>query len=218
MKNPNTSLLKGILVSSILFFPLSVFAKGDVAKGEKLSAECSACHGSDGNSATSAFPTIAGLGEKYLIKQLKDVKNKARTIPEMTGILDDNNEQDLADLAAYYNAQSTQLAGSKEEKVRINSGAQVDSLALGEQIYRAGNLATHVPSCSGCHSPSGLGNDPAGYPRLSGQHAEYIVKQLKAFRAGERINDGESRVMRSIAKHMSDAEILAVANYIAGLN
>jgi len=205
-------------MSSLFVFPAAVFAKGDVTKGESLSAECTACHGEDGNSSAPSFPSISGLGEKYLLKQLKDIKSKARDIPEMAGLLDNKNEQSLSDLAAYYAAQPMLLTGSKEMEVRINSGAKVDALALGKQIYRAGNLETNVPSCSGCHSPTGQGNAPAGFPRLGGQHADYIVKQLKAFRAGERVNDGESRVMRSVAKLMSDAEIIAVANYIAGLN
>jgi len=218
MRNVRAYLLKSLLVSSLLVFPVAVFAVGSVTKGESLSVECVACHGSDGNSSAPSFPTIAGLGEKYLLKQLKDIKNQARVVPEMAGLLDNKSEQSLADLAAYYAVQPMQLTGSKEMQVRINSGAKVDALELGERLYRAGNLETNVPSCSGCHSPTGQGNSPAGFPRLSGQHADYIVKQLKAFRAGERTNDGDSQVMRSIAKHMSDAEIAALANYIAGLN
>ena len=219
MRNVKAYLLKSLLMSSLLAFPVAVVAAGgSIAKGESLSAECTACHGSDGNSPAPSFPTIAGLGEKYLLKQLQDIKSEARVVPEMAGLLDNKSEQSLADLAAYYAAQSMKLTGSKEMQVRINSGAKVDGLELGERLYRAGNLETNVPSCSGCHSPTGQGNAPAGFPRLGGQHADYIVKQLKAFRAGERTNDGDSQVMRSIAKHMSDAEIEAVANYIAGLN
>lgn len=207
-----------VLAASFVIGSSSAFAAGNVANGEKISAVCSACHGSDGNSSVPSFPKIAGLGESYLLKQLKDVKSGARSIPEMTGLLDNNSDQDLQDLAAFYNSKALVLSGSKEMKVRINSGAEVDALKLGTQVYRAGNLETHVPACSGCHSPTGMGNGPAGFPRLSGQYAEYIEKQLKAFRAGERTNDGDSMVMRSIAKHMSDAEIIAVANFIAGLN
>ena len=104
-------------------------------------------------------------------------------------------------------------------EVLTNSGAMVDGLALGEQLYRAGNLETKVPSCTGCHSPKGLGNDPSFVPRLSGQYAEYIEKQLRDFRAGKRLNDGDdAQIMRSVAKHMSDAEIIAISSYIAGLN
>lgn len=193
-------------------------AQGDVANGEKLSAACASCHAADGNSPLSMFPKIAGLGEKYLLKQLKDIQDGSRTIPEMAGQLDGKSEQELKDLAAFFASKTTQLSGAKELQVQVNSGIKVDALKLGEKVYRAGNQETKVPACSGCHSPRGLGNNPAGYPRLSGQYADYIEKQLKDFRAGNRTNDGESMVMRAVAEHMSDAEIKAVANYISGLN
>ena len=192
--------------------------KGDPVAGEAKVAVCAGCHGTDGNSPVPNFPKIAGLGEKYLTKQLKDIQSGSRVIVEMTGLLDNSSEQDLKDMAAFYTSKAIQISGSKPQEVRINAGIKVDGLVLGERIYRAGNLTTGVPSCTGCHSPKGLGNDPAGYPRLSGQYAEYIASQLRAFRGGERTNDGDSRVMRQVAEHMSDAEIDAVANYIAGLN
>ncbi|EGG94966.1 Cytochrome c4 [gamma proteobacterium IMCC1989] len=191
---------------------------GDAESGKALSASCAACHGNDGNSPAPSFPKIAGLGEKYLYKQLQDIQSGARAIVAMTGQLDNKSEQDLKDLAAYFDSQAMQLSGAKEMKVKVNSGIEVDALALGERVYRAGNSEVGVPSCMGCHSPRGLGNAPAGYPRLSGQYAEYIALQLRNFRAGERTNDGDSKIMRSVAEHMSDAEIDAVANYISGLN
>lgn len=191
---------------------------GDPAAGEAQATACAACHGDDGNSPAPSFPKIAGLGEKYLTKQLKDIQSGARPVVEMTGLLDGKSEQDLKDLAAFYNSKPLQLSGSKPLEVKINAGIKVDGLVLGERVYRSGNLETKVPACTGCHSPSGMGNAPAAYPRLSGQYAEYIAKQLRAFRAGERTNDGDSKIMRQVAEHMSDAEIDAVANYIAGLN
>lgn len=205
-------------------------AAGDAAAGASKAAVCGACHGADGNSMIGTFPKLAGLGERYLLKQLidiqtwdleKDVDKKAvigRAIPEMTGQLAAMSKQDLADIAAHYASQSIQLSGSKKIDVQVNSGIKVDGLELGERIYRAGNMATSVPACTGCHAPDGKGNIPAGFPRLSGQHPEYIEKQLRAFRAGDRTNDGDAMIMRSIADKMSDAEIIALANYIAGLN
>ena len=139
-------------------------------------------------------------------------------MPEMTGILDKLSDADLANMAAFFASKSMQLSGSKPLKVKLNSGEQVDGMVLGAKIFRAGNAVSGVPACSGCHSPTGLGNGPAGYPRLGGQHAAYIEKQLKNFRAGERANDGEAKVMRQVAQQLSDAEISAVANYIAGLH
>lgn len=222
------SLLTATASITVFFASASVFAasasapviatKGNPAAGEAQSAVCAACHAADGNSVVPNFPKLAGLGEKYLTKQLKDIQSGARPVVEMTGLLDGKSEQDLKDLAAFYNSKTIQISGAQPQEVRINAGIKVDGLELGERVFRAGNLTTGVPSCIGCHSPRGLGNEPAGYPRLSGQYAEYIAAQLRAFRAGERTNDGESRVMRQVAEQMSDAEIDAVANYISGLN
>lgn len=204
------------ILGAVLVAP--VFAAGDAKLGEALVVTCVACHGDGGNSTAATFPKLAGQGEKYLLKQLKDIKGGMRQVPEMTGILDKLSDADLANMAAYFASKSMQLSGSKPLKVKLNSGEQVDGMALGTKIFRAGNAASGVPACSGCHSPTGLGNGPAGYPRLGGQHAAYIEKQLKNFRAGERANDGEAKVMRQVAQQLSDAEISAVANYIAGLH
>lgn len=193
-------------------------AAGDAAKGEALVATCAACHGADGNSPTPMFPKLAGLGEKYIAKQLMDVKTKVRDIPEMTGLLDNLSEQDLQDIAAFYAGKTMQLTGAKEMMVKMNNSEEMDALKLGEKIYRAGNQETGVAACSGCHSPTGKGNAPAGFPSLGGQYPDYIEKQLRAFRAGERLNDGDAMIMRLVAKNMSDSEIKAVANYISGLN
>lgn len=215
MKNPLHTLILTVALGVVSPF---AFAAGDATNGEKLSGPCAACHGADGNSAAPNFPKLAGLGEKYLLKQLQDIQSGARNIVEMTGQLDGKSEQQLADIAAYFASQTIQLSGSVDAEVQVNSGAKVDSLALGEKVFRAGNADTKVPPCSGCHSPAGLGNAPAAYPRLSGQHAQYIEKQLKDFRAGNRTNDGDAMTMRSVAAHLSDAEISALANYIAGLH
>lgn len=205
-------------------------AAGDAAAGATKAAVCAACHGTDGNSMVGTFPKLAGLGERYLLKQLKEIQawdleqdaaKKAKTgraVPEMSGILATLSAQDLADITAHFAKQNTQLSGSQKLEVKVNSGIMVDALELGERVYRAGNASTGVPACTGCHAPDGKGNAPAGFPRLSGQHAEYTEKQLRAWRAGDRLNDGDSMIMRSVAEKLSDAEIKALANYIAGLN
>lgn len=205
-------------------------AAGDAAAGATKAAVCGACHGADGNSMVGTFPKLAGLGEKYLFKQLSDIQAwdketdpakkevTGRAIPEMTGQLANLTEQDLEDLAAHFASQTTQLSGAKKIEIQVNSGIKVDGLELGERTYRAGNPASGVPACTGCHAPDGKGNSPAGFPRLSGQHPEYIEKQLRAFRAGDRTNDGDQAIMRAVADRLSDAEIVALANYIAGLH
>ncbi|BBM01225.1 cytochrome c [Microbulbifer sp. GL-2] len=211
----NTALALGLVIG-LGAIPFAM-ASGDAAAGKTKAAQCAACHGTDGNSLAPAFPKIAGLGEKYLYKQLKDIKDKTRDVPQMIGQLDSFKDQDLQDIAAYFASQPMQLSGSEAIAITLNSGDSVDGLAFGRKLYRAGNMETGVPACMGCHSPTGQGNAPAGYPRLSGQFPEYIEAQLKAFRAGSRNNDGDTRTMRTVAKQLSDAEIKAVANYIAGL-
>lgn len=219
----------GILVIAESALAQTALAAGDATAGATKAAMCGACHGADGNSMVPNFPKLAGQNEKYLLKQMRDIQlwdketNPAkkgvtgRAVIEMTGLLLPSTEQDLADIAAYYASQNAQLSGSQELEVQTNSGIKVNGLALGAKVYRAGNLANGVPSCTGCHAPDGKGNAPAGYPRVSGQHADYIEKQLINFRAGNRTNDAEM-TMRSIAEKLSDAEIKAVANFIAGLN
>lgn len=203
---------------------------GDAKAGAAKAAVCGACHGMDGNSATATFPKLAGQNERYLLKQIHDIKawdsetnpakkaTTGRAVMPMTGILASLSEQDMADVAAYFAAQNTQLSGSQKLQVQVNSGIKVDALELGAKAYRAGNLANGVPACTGCHGPDGKGNAAAGFPRLGGQHADYIEKQLTDFRAGNRVNDGDTMPMRGVAEKLSDAEIKALANFIAGLN
>lgn len=220
---PTGTYMNKTLKTTIIAFALSAFAPfvnaaGDAASGEKLTGVCAACHGADGNSAAPNFPKLAGLGEKYILKQLKDIKSGVRPIAEMTGLLDNMSEQQLADMAAFYASKAMQLSGAQELSVLTNDGIEVDAIALGKKVYRAGNSESAVPACSGCHSPRGLGNAPAAFPRLGGQHAQYIEKQLRDFKAGKRVNDGEAKIMRKVAQYMTDAEIIAVSNFIAGLH
>lgn len=217
-----------LALGALVIIPATAVA-GDPQAGADKVMVCAACHGDDGNSMSPEFPKIAGLGEKYLLKQLEDIRawdlesdpdlkrTTGRPLVEMTGMLRTMSDQDLKDIAAYYAEQPLQISGAVEQQVQLNSGQQVDGLALGEQIYRAGNHRTGVPSCTGCHAPDGRGNEPAAFPRLGGQYPEYIEQQLRAFRAGDRVNDGEQMMMRLVAEKMSDAEIEAVANYISGL-
>ncbi|WP_347330138.1 c-type cytochrome [Marinimicrobium locisalis] len=217
-----------LALGALIVIP-GVNAEGDPDAGAEKVAVCAACHGQDGNSPAPTFPKLAGLGEPYLYKQLKDIQawdnaqgeakaTTGRAVPQMTGQLVGLSDQDLQDMAAFYADQSLQLSGAEEMMVQIYTGEKVNALELGERIYRAGNPENDVPACSGCHAPAGEGNEPAAFPRLGGQYPEYIEAQLRAFRAGERTNDGEQMMMRLSAKNLSDAEIKAVANYIGGLN
>jgi cytochrome c553 len=190
-------------------FAVTVNPIGDPAAGKEQSAPCSACHGADGNSA-SPFPKLAGQGEKYLFKQLHDIRDGSREVLTMIGQLDDKTDQDLADLAAFYASQQS-------------TGGQTDPelSARGQQIYRAGIASRKVPACMACHSPTGKGNAPAGFPALAGQNAQYVADQLRAYRKGYddptgRVNDG-AMIMRTAAFGLSDKDIEAISSYVAGL-
>jgi len=192
-------------------------AAGDAAAGESKVAMCSGCHGSDGNSMVAAFPKLAGLGEKYMTQQLRLIKSGERVIVEMTGMLIASSDQDLQDMAAFYDSKTRQVSGAQDITL-VGISNPEEALDYGENVYRGGNMKTGVASCTGCHSPSGNGNGPAGYPGLGGQHADYIAKQLLAYRRGERASGGNASIMQGVAANLSDKEIKAVANYISGLN
>lgn len=180
-------------------------AEGDPQAGKTKAAQCAACHGADGNSPMAAFPKVAGQSEKYLLKQMREIKENVRPVAQMTGQLDNMNDQDLQDIASYYASQSM-----------TGSAAKPDLVDLGASVYRAGVKKQGIAACTGCHSPTGVGNAPAGFPRLSGQHADYIEQQLLMFQTGERNNDVDS-VMRAIAERMTAKEIKAVSSYASGV-
>jgi len=182
-----------------------VYAAGDAAAGKEKAASCGGCHGADGNSALGLFPKIAGQNVKYLMNQLTAIKYGKRVVVEMTGQLDNKNEQDLEDLAAYYASQT--IVGGK---------TAADQFELGQKIYRAGIPAKQVAGCMACHGAKGQGLASAGFPMLGGQHSDYTEKQLKSFRLMTRNND-PNQMMRNIASRLSDVEIKAVASYIQGL-
>ncbi|MGF6098211.1 c-type cytochrome [Pseudomonas sp. 18175] len=183
--------------------------KGDATAGQAKAAVCGACHGPDGNSPAPNFPKLAGQGERYLTKQMHDIKDGKRTVLEMTGLLTNLGDQDLADIAAYFASRKGSV-GAADPKL----------VARGEKLFRGGNLEKGLPSCIGCHSPNGAGIAAAGFPHLSGQHATYIAKQLTDFRKEEagRNNDGDAMIMRSIARKLSDEDIAALSSYIQGLH
>lgn len=190
----------------------SAVYKGDAAKGQPLaSAVCGACHNPDGNSLTSANPKLAGQHAAYLFKQMKNFKGGPEGKPErtnaiMNGMIAPYTEEQMKDFAAYFAAQK-QTGGELKNR---------EMLELGQKLFRAGDASKGLPACSACHGPAGAGL-PAQYPRIAGQFAEYTEAQLKAFRVSERAND-PNRMMQMIAIKMTDAEIRAVSDYIAGLH
>ena len=180
--------------------------KGDPAKGQTLAAGvCAGCHGADGNSGVPANPTLAGQHAGYTAKQLANFKSGERKNAIMQGMVAALSPQDMLDLGAFYARQQAKPRPANDKELAL----------IGQNLYRAGNAAVGLPACAGCHSPNGAGI-PAQYPRLAGQHADYTVAQLRAFRAGERGND-MNKVMRTIASRLSDREMQALAEYVSGL-
>jgi cytochrome c553 len=187
------------LAASLLAGP----AAADDAK-TIAAAVCVACHGEGGNSVIPMFHKIAGLPAEYIVKQLRDFMTGRRKSDVMAPIVAQIKPEDVASLAAYY-------AGHKAVVGKVEDKRAAD---LGKLIFFDGNEDTGVPACVGCHAPQGEGRGI--YPRIGGQHQEYVKQQLKSFAAGDRSND-VSRFMRVTAKRMSDEEIQAVAEYLVGI-
>jgi len=179
-------------------------AKPDLVKGQEKSTQvCAACHTNDGSRGSPANPILQGQHAEYLVKQLTEFKAGKRQNAIMGGMASALTPEDMKNVAAFYESKQAKPGFSKSK----------DTVLLGEKIYRGGIAAKQVPACAGCHSPNGAGI-PAQYPRIGGQHADYTEAQLNGFRAGTRANSAQ---MAAIAAKLSDKEIKAVADYIAGL-
>lgn len=200
--------MKKLVSVVMLLSALSVQAasnpNGNIAEKAAL---CVACHGQQGVSPNPEWPNLAGQHSSYLLKQLQDFKAvKTRNAPTMTSIVATLTNEDMAKLAAFYATKKPAAEGTTPEKY----------LKRGELLYRGGDFDKHIAACIACHGPAGAGNGQAGFPMVSGQHAAYIVQQLKAFRDGKRVNDLNS-MMQSISARMSDEDMEAVAYYMQGL-
>lgn len=176
----------------------------DANKGAALSAAvCSACHSNDGSRGAPANPIIQGQHPDYLVKQLAEYKSGKRDNPIMKGIASTLSADDMRNVAAFYAGKQPKSGAAKNKELAL----------LGEKIWRGGVADRSIPACAGCHGPSGFGI-PSQYPRLSGQHADYVEGQLVAFRAGARRNN---EVMIAVAAKLNDREIKALSDYSAGL-
>jgi cytochrome c553 len=185
--------------------------KGDAAKAQQIVTQvCAACHAADGNSAIPVNPSLASQHPEYTYKQLMNFKSQGGKPAErnngvMAGMVANLSDDDMKNLAAYFASQKAKPGVARDAKL----------VKQGEAIYRGGVAAKGIPACASCHSPNGAGM-PAQFPRLAGQHVDYTSSQLKAFRVGQRAND-VAQMMRGVAAKMSDQEIAAVSEYIAGL-
>jgi cytochrome c553 len=175
----------------------------DLARGQALAATCMACHTADGSRGTPANPILQGQHPEYLVKQLQDYKSGRRANAIMQGMAATLSDDDMRHVAAFY-ASKPPVRGFSQKKELVE---------LGQSIWRGGIVAKGVPACAACHGPVGSGI-PAQYPRLAGQHYDYTLATMLAFRSGERANNAQ---MSAIAAKMNDRELQAVSDYIAGL-
>jgi cytochrome c553 len=181
-------------------------ANGNVSAGKEKAVVCAGCHGADGNGgADPSWPKLAGQDASYIAKQLSDFKSGARKDPIMTGMAAPLSAADIKNLAAYFASLKTKPGAASNAELATEGG----------KIYRGGDAKTGVSACMSCHGPSGHGIPPR-FPKVSGQNAPYTQKQLLAFKAGSRSNDGD--IMTRIAFRMSEQEIKAVSEYMAGLH
>jgi cytochrome c553 len=183
-------------------------AAGNPEAGQEKSALCQGCHGPDGNGLSPEWPNLASQHASYIRKQVTNFQDGQRQDPTMSSMVIGLSQEDIADIAAYFSAQSLQPAAT-------DAKATTD-IALGKKIYKGGNTYNGVPACAGCHGPNGVGNAPAIFPRIAGQKIDYLVKTLNDFSTGNRAND-PNEIMRNIATKLSDREIKAVAAYVSSL-
>jgi len=183
---------------------------GDAERGKSISGTCTACHGVDCNSNVNPlWQKLAGQHAQYTERQLKLYKSGDRQNANMAPMVAMLDEQDMADLAAYYAAQTGSLGS-----------ADPDQVALGMEGYRAGLKDRKIPACIACHGPTGQGNPLTGYPVLAGQHAAYTAQRLQAYKDGEVVIEADNangQIMAQVAKYLSDEEIQAVSSYLQGL-
>lgn len=177
--------------------------KADLERGKQIAASvCAACHGIDGNSPAPANPILAGQHAEYLAAQLAAYKSGARANPIMAGMSAALTPEDMRNVAAWYSRQAVKPSVAKDKMLALR----------GEQIWRSGIRQGNVPACAGCHGAAGAGI-PVQYPRLAGQYAELTFGWLKAYATGGRAHP----VMVGIASRMTEADMKAVSEYVAGL-
>lgn len=207
--------MKRVLLALLVCVPLTasaveagkdLFVHGDAEAGAGQAAACAACHGPNGKSAVAQWPKLAGQGSVYTLAQLQAFKTGARKNPIMQAQAAPLSEQQMRDLAAFFMEQEPAPGVASEA-----------SIAVAQPIYRGGVAERGVPACSACHGPTGAGNVAAGYPRIAGQHAEYVAARLRAYRASEPPATPGARMMVDIASQLSDDEIDALASYVNGL-
>ena len=195
---------------------LAMVLAGSSVRAQELSATpqtaedtaigvCGTCHGPDGNSTNPMFPRLAGQHAGYIVRQLKFFKDESRADPYaiayMWGMASGLSDDTVDALAQYYARQKTGPGKSHDPA----------TIARGRDIFQHGIPSQGVPACAACHGPDAMGSDM--YPRLAGQHAEYILKQLASFQSNMR----NIAVMHGVAQNLRSPEMEAVADYLESL-
>ena len=198
-----------LLFTVLVWANFSVYALDEKKGAAVAQGLCSACHAADGNSVIPANPILAGQHSSYIKKQLhyfqvKNGESKAkRENAVMLGIASGLTDEDIDNLSAYYSKQ----------KIKPSYASNLELAKAGELVYKAGDATRGIPSCSSCHGPRGMGI-PGQFPRVSGQHATYTASTLEAYKSGARANNKQ---MMAISSRLTDAQISALAEYLAGL-
>jgi len=198
-------LVAALSLVAVLGWSAPALAAGSKEAGQAKSVTCVACHGVDGNSPNPEWPSLAGQHASYIEQQLRLFRAGERQNPLMSPMAMILSDEDIADLAAFFSSQTARGGEAEPSKV-----------ALGQRIFRGGNLDSGLMACAACHGPNGRGNALAKYPSIQGQHATYVANQLRAYKAGTRQTD-PNQMMRNVAALLSDEEIDAVASYVQGL-
>lgn len=209
--------MKRLTLLATMFLAASVSAapKADLAKGKKIAEQvCAACHAADGNSGIATYPRLAAQHADFIFRETKAIKEGKRTTGSaaaMAPMVQNLSDEDIRHVSAFY-AKQTPKPGEAHPK---------ENPQLGKKIYHAGIPEKRIPACMSCHSPNGAGTPGNGtavtaFPRLGGQHSNYVVDQLKNYASGKR--SSPNQMMEDITKRMSEAEMKAVGNYIQGLH
>lgn len=204
-------LVSALLLSSLALAALPVNAeslvKGSIEAGKAKSITCGACHGAEGNSANAVWPNLAGQNAPYTLAQLKAFKSGTRQNALMSSQAMMLSDEDMANLAVYYESLPVGVQSIADEKL----------LVRGEALYRGGNKEKGIAACLACHGPTGAGNPAARYPLVKGQHAAYTALQLRAYADGTRESADKVQIMYDIASRLDAEDIEALASYVQGL-
>ena len=195
--------LAAVVVGSMA--SVAAWSAGNAEQGATKSTVCAACHGANGNSVNPEWPSLAGLGQDYIVAQLTNFKEGKRANPIMMPNAMALSADDMADLGAYFSSQR-------------NTGLEADPTywEAGQKLFRAGDKARGIPACMACHGPAGKGNEAAKFPALRGQHSVYTIKQLQDYASGARLT-GPNEIMQTISKKLLADDMRNVASYLQGI-